>query len=93
MQQRYKAVETDFDWRKTSGGDLLLWTLGCRDSIEEDDIIFLVEQGADVNVNKDDGKSVLCQACWSGYEKGVDPNVVDQDGQYASRLLTPTLTT
>ncbi|KAF5578533.1 ankyrin repeat [Fusarium subglutinans] len=88
IQQRYKAIKPDFDWRKNSGGDLLLWTLGCRDRIEEDDIIFLVEQGADVNVNKDDGISVLCQACWSGYgkvvslliEKGVDPNVVDKDG-------------
>ncbi|KAF5963250.1 transcription activator protein acu-15 [Fusarium bulbicola] len=90
IQQRYKAVKPDFDWRKTSGGDLLLWTLGCRDRTEEDDIIFLIEQGADVNVNvnKNDGISVLCQACWSGYgkvvslliEKGVDPNIADKDG-------------
>ncbi|KAG9495586.1 hypothetical protein J7337_013836 [Fusarium musae] len=88
IQQRYKAVKPDFDWRKTSGGDLLLWTLGCRGRTEEDDIIFLIEQGVDLNVNKDDGISVLCQACRSGYgkvvslliEKGVNPNVADKDG-------------
>ncbi|KAF5695164.1 transcription activator acu-15 [Fusarium denticulatum] len=89
IQQRYKAVKPDFDWSKTSGGDLLLWALGCQDGIEEDDITFLIEQGADVNVKKEDGTSVLCQACWSGYgkvvslliEKGVDPNCADTDGR------------
>ncbi|RYC79163.1 hypothetical protein BFJ63_vAg17957 [Fusarium oxysporum f. sp. narcissi] len=89
IQQRYKAVKPDFDWRKTSGGDLLLWATGCRDRIEEDDIKFLIEQGADVNEKTQDGTSVIFQACWSGYdkvvslliEKGVDPNVADKDGR------------
>ncbi|KAF5572802.1 ankyrin repeat [Fusarium pseudocircinatum] len=93
IQQRYKAVKPDFDWRKTSGGDLLLWALDRpldhRDRVEEDDIIFLIEQGADVNVNNDNGTSVLRQACWGGYvkvvslliEKGVDLNGADEDGR------------
>ncbi|KAF5649605.1 transcription activator acu-15 [Fusarium sp. NRRL 52700] len=63
--------------------------LDCQDRIEADDITFLIEQGADVDVKKDNATSVLCQACWSGYgkvislliEKGVDPNGADKDGR------------
>lgn len=89
IQQRYKAVKPDFDWKKTSGGDLLLWAMNYEERIEEGDVVFLVEQGADMNAKKEDGTSVICHACWAGYakvislliEKGIDPNGADVGGR------------
>lgn len=86
LQELFKTVKPDFDWRKTQGGDLLIWAM---QNDRQEDIAFLIEQGADLNAQSDDGLSVLSHAVNAGLfsvvelllERNVSPDAVDGSGR------------
>ncbi|KAF4499699.1 transcription activator acu-15 [Fusarium agapanthi] len=86
IQQRYKAVEPDFDWRKTSGGDLLLWALDYVNVKKGDGtsvlcqacwsgygkvVSLLIEKGVDPNGADKDGRTPLASAAEAGHKEIV----------------------
>ncbi|KAI4599420.1 hypothetical protein KJ359_001862 [Pestalotiopsis sp. 9143b] len=88
LQQEFKAVHFDFDWRKTGGGDILIWALEGK---REEDALFLIGEGADINAQDDEGTTVLCHAAYKGcasvvkvlLESNVDPEIAEPNGRTA----------
>lgn len=86
LQELFKTVKPDFDWRKTQGGDLLIWAI---QNDRQEDITFLIEQGADLNAQSDDGLTVLSHAVNAGLssvvesllERDVSPDAADGSGR------------
>lgn len=80
LQELFKTVNPDFDWRRNQGGELLIWTL---ESDREEDFKFVIEQGACPNARDSDGDSILAKAAFKGtlamvemlleYDIEVDP--------------------
>ncbi|CAG7919092.1 unnamed protein product [Penicillium olsonii] len=82
LQQLFRNINPDFDWRKNGGGELLLWTL---EDDREEDFKFLLAQGANTNAKDKDGKTALANAAYHGQsdvvklllEQGIDADPVD----------------
>lgn len=92
LKKQFRTVKPDFDWRKSGGGEILIWAI---DSCREEDVGFLIQQGADLNTQDDDGMTVLSHAASTGLivvvklllERDVDPDPVDIFGRTPSSLM------
>ncbi|KAJ0121859.1 hypothetical protein J7T55_002368 [Diaporthe amygdali] len=86
LQELFRTIKPDFDWRKTQGGDLLIWAI---QNDREEDITFLIEQGADLNAQSEDGLPILSHAINAGFfsvvklllERDVSPDILDGSGR------------
>ncbi|KAK1147905.1 hypothetical protein N8T08_000420 [Aspergillus melleus] len=58
LQELFRTVKPDFDWRN-QGGELLLWAI---ENDREEDVEFLIQQGADVNALDDNWMTPLSNA-------------------------------
>ncbi|KAF3400085.1 Ankyrin repeat domain-containing protein 50 [Penicillium rolfsii] len=82
LQEVYRTVNPDFDWRRNQGGELLLWTI---EDDREEDFKFLIEQGANADARDNNGMSALANAAKKGLlnvvkiliERVVDADPVD----------------
>lgn len=68
LQREFITIKPDFNWRKTQGGDLLVWAI---DSDREEDAMTMIQQGANISWQDDDGSTVLHHAASKGLLKVI----------------------